>query len=54
MKAKFVTDTMAIVLRLEKRKLPKRIRQIFKDAECGNVDLYISRYLSVIWNSEEL
>ncbi|MBF0228745.1 MAG: PIN domain-containing protein [Desulfamplus sp.] len=37
----FVADTMAIVLMLEQRKLPKRIRQIFEEAERGNTYLYI-------------
>jgi PIN domain nuclease of toxin-antitoxin system len=36
-----VTDTMAVVLHLEKRRLPQRVRSLFEDAEKGNRKLYI-------------
>ena len=38
---KFVADTMAVVLFLEKRKLPTRVKQIFADANKGNAEIYI-------------
>ncbi|NEX15290.1 MAG: hypothetical protein C1943_01310 [Halochromatium sp.] len=41
MKIDYVADTMAIVLRLENRKLPSRIKEIFKDVEAGNQRLAI-------------
>jgi PIN domain nuclease of toxin-antitoxin system len=36
-----VTDTMAVVLRLERRRLPQRVRMIFVEAENGDRTLYI-------------
>ena len=41
MKNSFVTDTMALVLRLEKRKLSQKVNAIFNNAENGDVDLII-------------
>ncbi len=38
---KYVTDTMALVLRLERRKLPNRIKEIFEQAEKGESEIYI-------------
>jgi PIN domain nuclease of toxin-antitoxin system len=36
-----VVDTMAVVLRLEKRRLPQQVRVIFQEAEQGIRNLYI-------------
>ena len=36
-----ITDTMAVVLRLERRRLPQQVRIIFEEAEKGNRNLYI-------------
>ena len=33
MMKKFVTDTMALVLHLEKRKMPEKAKQCFEDTE---------------------
>ncbi len=33
MKHEFATDTMGLVLRLERRRLPQRVKQIFEDIE---------------------
>ncbi|MEA3642687.1 MAG: PIN domain-containing protein [Lamprobacter sp.] len=41
MKIDYVADTMAIVLRLENRKLPARVKTIFNDVESGNQRLAI-------------
>ena len=41
MKDNFVTDTMSLVLRLEKRKAPMRVKNIFHKAETGGVDLFV-------------
>lgn len=41
MKTKYVTDTMAIVIRLEKRKLPAKVKQLFEKAEHGEMEIYI-------------
>ena len=41
MKNSFVIDTMALVLRLEKRKLSQKVNAIFNNAENGDVDLII-------------
>ena len=35
------TDTMALVLRLEQRKLPQQIRNIFSEAEHGDCQIVI-------------
>jgi len=39
--SKYATDTMALVLYLEKRKLPKTIAQIFQNAEIENSEIVI-------------
>ena len=41
MKIDYVADTMAIVLRLENRKLPARVKTIFNDVESGHQRLAI-------------
>ncbi len=41
MKNSFVTDTMALVLRLEKRKLSQNIKAIFESAENGKAEIII-------------
>ena len=41
MKNSFVTDTMALVLRLEKRKLSQKVKAIFESAENGNAEIII-------------
>ena len=41
MKDRFVADTMAVVLRLEKRKMPAHTRLIFERAERGEVEIII-------------
>lgn len=41
MKNAVVTDTMALVLRLERRRLPQSVREIFAEAEDGQRLLYI-------------
>ena len=38
---RFVTDTMALILRLEKRKLPEQVKSIFKNAEKGKTQIII-------------
>ena len=38
---KFVTDTMALVLRMEKRKLSHKVRSIFDSVESKDVTVYI-------------
>jgi PIN domain nuclease of toxin-antitoxin system len=35
------TDTMALVLRLEQRKLPQQVRNVFSEAEQGNCQIVI-------------
>lgn len=37
----YVTDIMALVLRLEKRKMGKNAKAIYEDAEKGNVKIFI-------------
>ena len=37
----FVVDTMAIVLWMEKRKLPQKVKTIFFEAEKSTVSLYV-------------
>lgn len=39
--SKYVSDTMALVLFFEKRKLPEKIKQIFSAAERGEHEIYI-------------
>ena len=41
MKHNYVTDTMAIILRLEKRKLSRKVKTIFESAEKGKIKLII-------------
>ena len=41
MKSRFVTDTMALILRLERRKLSQKIKAIFENAESGKCKLII-------------
>lgn len=41
MKNKYITDTMALILRLENRKLPKKVEKIFTLAEKNEVEIYI-------------
>jgi PIN domain nuclease of toxin-antitoxin system len=41
MNDRFVTDTMALVLRLEKRKLSQRVKDIFLNAEKGNIEILV-------------
>ena len=37
----YVTDTMALILRLEKRKLNQRVKKIFNEIENGQIKLLI-------------
>ena len=39
--SQYVTDTMAIVLYLEKRRMPQSIKQIFQSADVGLCTLFI-------------
>jgi len=41
MKRFLVCDTMAIVLRIEQRKLPQTVRALFEDAENGECAIYL-------------
>lgn len=41
MNSSYVTDTMALVLRLESRKLPPKVKRVFENAENGNTTIYI-------------
>ncbi len=41
MKNSFVTDTMALILRLEKRKLSQKVKAIFESAENGKAAIII-------------
>jgi PIN domain nuclease of toxin-antitoxin system len=41
LKNKYVSDTMAIILWLEKRKLPAIVSGIFKSVENGDIELHI-------------
>lgn len=38
---KYICDTMALILRLEKRRMPQRIREVFEEAENGEVTILI-------------
>ncbi|MFH1004899.1 MAG: PIN domain-containing protein [Bacteroidota bacterium] len=38
---KYIADTMAIVLRLEQRKMPNKIREKFEQAEKGHTEILI-------------
>jgi len=37
----YVADTMALVLRLEKRKMPKVVKEKFENAESGESEIII-------------
>ncbi len=39
--SKFVSDTMALVLHLEKRKMPNKAKEIFEATEKGEHEVYI-------------
>jgi len=39
--SKYVVDTMAVVLRLEKRKLGRKVKAIFDEAEKGRATLFV-------------
>ncbi len=41
MKDRYVADTMAVVLRLEKRKVSMQVKEIFASAEAGHVELFV-------------
>ena len=41
MKNRYVADTMAFILRLEKRKLPEQVKQIFLAAETDHAEIFI-------------
>lgn len=38
---RFIADTMALVLRLEKRKMPSKIKKIFEQAEARQVEVFL-------------
>ena len=38
---KFVSDTMALILKMENRRLPEKIYKIFGKAEEGKINIYI-------------
>lgn len=46
MKNNYVTDTMALVLRLEKRRLSRKVKTIFEDVEKGNIKLIVP---AMVW-----
>jgi len=37
----YIADTMAVVIRLEKRKMPDKVRNIFLDGETGKIQIMI-------------
>lgn len=41
MSNRYAVDTMALILYLEKRKLPKEVIKVFSEAENGNIDLIL-------------
>lgn len=41
MKNSFVTDTMALILRLERRKLSQKVKAIFERVENGKAEIII-------------
>ena len=41
MKDRYVADTMAVVLRLEKRRVSMQVKEVFVSAEAGHVELFI-------------
>jgi len=40
-KAKYIADTVAVILWLEKRKMPKKVKYLFENAEIGQIKIYI-------------
>ena len=38
---RFVSDTMALVLYLENRKLPQNVKQLFQDADIGKIEIIV-------------
>jgi predicted nucleic acid-binding protein len=46
-RSEYATDTNALVLRLEKRKLPASVREIFEHIESGKVQLTIPLMVSI-------
>lgn len=45
--SQYVTDTMAIVLYLSKRKMPLRVKQIFQSADLGLTSITIPAFVAV-------
>ena len=43
--SEFVTDTMALILRIEKRKLGTAVKSIFDSVESGNTTVYVPAIL---------
>ena len=41
MNSEYAVDTMAVVLRLEKRKLSRKVKAIFEEAEKGSATLFV-------------
>ena len=41
MSSSYVADTMALVLRLERRRLPQEVKAVFEDAENDNASIFI-------------
>ncbi len=39
--SEFVTDTMALILRIERRRLGSRVKSLFESTESGNVNVYV-------------
>ena len=37
----YIADTMALVLRLERRRLPQKVKAVFEDAENDNAGIFI-------------
>jgi hypothetical protein len=37
----YIADTMALVLRLERRRLPQEVKAVFEDAENDNAGIFI-------------
>jgi len=38
---KYISDTMALILRLENRKMPKKVKEKFKQAEKGQTEIAV-------------
>jgi predicted nucleic acid-binding protein len=51
----FVTDTMGLILRIEKRKLPLKLRAIFDSVESGTSTIYIPSitFAEILYLSEK-